>query len=93
MKEESVKSLFKARWHEKYNEILEVIENIDELYDYLLVSANKNFTLYNNVIGVEQTWYTVDKIYQIKTYEGQVEYLYNWLKARVEWINNNIDSL
>ena len=92
MKEREVATLFKNRWHEKYESILEIVNTIHEIYDYLEDSASRNFKIHD-VIGKEYTWYTVDEVYNIKTYEGQVEYLYNWLIKRIEWINNNVDSL
>lgn len=92
MKDREVVNLFKKRWHEKYEDILKIINTIPEIYDYIEDSALRNFKIHD-VIGKEKTWYTVDKVYNIKTYEGQVEYLYNWLLDRVEWINNNVDSL
>lgn len=92
MKDKEIAKRFVDRWHEKYEEICEIIETIPEIYDYIEASALANFSIHD-VIGKERTWYTVDAVYNIKTYSGQVEYLYNWLTERVEWINNNVDSL
>ena len=92
MQDKDFVELYIKRWHEKYSEIMELIETIYDTYEYIEESALRNFEV-DDVIGKEYTWYTVDKIYKIKTYEGQVDYLYNWLKERAEWINNNIASL
>lgn len=92
MKDPKVANKFVERWHEMYEYILEMVESVYDIYDYIEDSALRNFEV-DDVIGKEKTWYTVDEVYNIKTYKGQVDYLYNWLTERVEWINNNIDSL
>ena len=92
MKDPKVANRFVERWHKKYEDILEMVDSVYEIYDFIVDSAYRNFEV-DDVIGKEKTWYTVDAVYNIKTYEGQVDYLYNWLVSRVKWINMNIDSL
>lgn len=86
------KANLKARWNELYeSQIKTLLDKIYPAVDSIAKSRLQNFLIWD-VIGKNQDWYTAPEIYDIKTYEGQVYFLYNYLKIRMEWLNNEINQ-
>jgi len=87
------KAHLKARWNEIYEDhILSLLDQIYPAVDSIAKSRYKNFQRWD-VIGKNRDWYTADEIYDLKTYEEQVWFLYNYLDVRINWMNTNIQLL
>ena len=63
-----------------------------ETLEIINYSAYKNFTKRNNIIGQENEWYTATETLNRKTYEEQVQFLYDYLKVRIYWLNTVINN-
>ena len=88
----SFRENLKARWNDVYDNVIEVV--LDEtLYasDLITQSRYNNFELWD-IIGKEESWYTSPEIYDLKTYDEQVWFLYDYLKTRIEWMNEEINK-
>lgn len=82
-----------TRWNEIYSTLLEPLPlRIFETMEIIGYSAHKNFTKWNNIIGQENEWYTATETLNRKTYEEQVQFLYDYLKVRINWLNTNINN-
>ena len=83
----------KNRWNELYPTLLKEIPNeVFRTFNVICYSAYNNFNKWNNIIGQEYVWYTCVETHNRKTYEEQVQYLYNFLDVRIEWLNNNFNE-
>lgn len=92
MKYPGFKENLKTRWNELYeSEIKTLLDKIYPAADSIAKSRFQNFMTWD-VIGKNQDWYTAPEIYDIKTYEGQVYFLYHYLEVRMEWLNNEINQ-
>lgn len=79
------------RWNEIYEDVIEVV--LDEIFyasDLITQSRYNNFELWD-IIGKEVDWYTSPEVYDLKTYDEQVWFLYDYLKTRIEWINEELN--
>ena len=87
----SFRENLKDRWNEVYEDTIEVV--LDEIFyasDLITQSRYNNFELWD-IIGSEQDWYTSPEIYDLKTYDEQVWFLYDFLKTRIEWIDGELN--
>lgn len=92
MKYESFQQSLKERWNEIYDEILiELPNNVLEASNSFTASRYHNFELWD-IIGKDDAWYVSDELYVLNTYDEQVWFLYDFLKVRVEWLNNEINN-
>jgi len=83
----------KARWNEIYEEhILGLLDQIYPAVDSIAKSRHENFERWD-IIGKNQEWYTAPEVYDLKTYEEQVWFLYHYLEVRIAWMNTNIQYL
>lgn len=83
----------KERWNELYESaILPVLDDVFETSDSITYSRYQNFELWH-IIGINFDWYTAPEIYELKTYDEQVWFLYDYLKTRIEWLNTEINGL
>lgn len=89
MEDEAFREKFKARWLEKKDALLSAAEmSISENSRKVYASQRENFRVWAN-LGFKngyQSWATAS----IDTYDGQVEYLGDFIKKRAEWIDANI---
>ncbi len=89
MDDEDFRAALKARWFEVRDTLLDAAnKSIDRNMAKIDLSAEENFARWDIwywKIG-NQSWET----YYIKTYNGQVEYIRNFLAKRAEWIDDNI---
>jgi hypothetical protein len=82
----------KARWNEIYDsQIQDMVDSIYPLSDSIAKSRYENFSRWD-VIGKNYEWYTSTEVYAAKTYEEQVEILYNYLVVRKAWMNEEINK-
>ena len=81
------------RWNEIYPTLLKPLPmKVFETLEIINYSAYKNFTKWNNIIGQENEWFTATETLNRKTYEEQVQFLYDYLKVRIDWLNTVINN-
>ena len=81
------------RWNEIYPTLLKPLPmKVFETLEIINYSAYKNFTKWNNIIGQENEWFTATETLNRKTYEEQVQFLYDYLKVRIDWLNTVINK-
>ena len=81
------------RWNEIYPTLLKPLPmKVFETLEIINYSAYKNFTKWNNIIGKENEWFTATETLNRKTYEEQVQFLYDYLKVRIDWLNTVINN-
>lgn len=81
------------RWNEIYLTLLKPLPmKVFETMEIIGYSAHQNFTKWNNIIGQENEWYTATETLNRKTYEEQVQFLYDYLKVRIDWLNTAINN-
>lgn len=82
----------KARWNEIYDhQIKDMVDSIYPIADSIAKSRVENFSRWD-VIGKNYEWYTSTEVYAAKTYEEQVEILYDYLMIRKVWMNEEINK-
>jgi hypothetical protein len=85
-------SALKARWNEIYDvQIQALVDDIYPASDRIAKSRYDNFFLWD-VIGKNNEWYTSTEVLAAKTYEEQMEILYNYLMIRKDWMNTEINN-
>lgn len=89
MEDENFRAALKARWFEVRDKLLDTAyRSIEKNRAKIEASAKENFAVWDIwywKIG-DQSWET----YEIKTYDGQVEYVKNFLAKRAKWMDENI---
>ena len=79
------------RWNEVYSDIILKIDNrVYELYNKYIYDVKANFIRWDT-IG-DEYWRSPKSIEKLKTYNGQVRYLLDWLEDRVVWMNETISA-
>jgi len=81
----------KERWNEVYDDI--ILTTLDQVFyvsDSITYSRYQNFIKWD-IIGINNQWYTATEIYDLKTYDLQVWFLYDYLEERIEWLNEEIN--
>jgi hypothetical protein len=92
MQYDSFKEHFKDRWNELYEPVIKPLLNrIFATSDQMTYSVHENFERWD-IIGSNYDWYTAPEIYDIKTYEEQVWFLYDYLDQRMEWLDSEINK-
>lgn len=77
-----------ARWYQVYSTILpDFFESILEIGEKNKAAVQHNFERWP-ILGT-YVWPNPKEIVAIDTYEGQIEYLYNYLIIRATWLNEN----
>lgn len=90
---EEFRQAVKDRWNELYDsEIQALLQNVHRFSDQLTYSQYRNYELWD-VIGVDNNWYTAPELLEITTYDGLVWALYDWLDARIAWLDEAINEL
>lgn len=92
MKDERFRARLEERWFEVRDTLLETAErSIAENKAKIYASQKENFKRWSN-LGYKngyQSWATAN----IGTYDGQIEYLRDFLQKRAEWIDENIANI
>ncbi len=92
MKYPSFRANLKARWNEIYeSNILSLLDQIYPTSDSIAKSRYLNFNKWD-IIGKNWDWYTAQEVYDAKTYEDQMWFLYYYLDTRIHWLNNEIQK-
>jgi hypothetical protein len=88
MKYPSFRANLKARWNEIYeSNILSLLDQIYPTSDSIAKSRYLNFNKWD-IIGKNWDWYTAQEVYDAKTYEDQMWFLYYYLDTRIHLLNN-----
>ena len=88
----SFKENLKTRWNEIYNnQIQDLLGNVYPSANSIAKSRYLNFIRWD-VIGSWEDWYTAPEILEADTYQKQLEFLYNYLYIRIEWLNQEINN-
>lgn len=83
----------KTRWNEVYDDLIYTLPlQVFEVSNKIGYSAKRNFEVWNNVLGQENEWYTAYETYVRGTYEEQLQFLHDFLKARISWLNSSINN-
>jgi hypothetical protein len=77
--------LIKNRWNSVKDYALETVEHISFMANTYKDEFNKNFELWD--IFSQQINREPSEVMKIKSFEGQVEYLTNWLTKRIDWLD------
>ena len=86
------KENLKTRWNEIYDyQIKDLIDSVYPSANAISKSRYENFQRWD-IIGTWQDWYTAPEILEADTYQKQLEFLYNYLEIRVEWLNEEINK-
>ncbi len=83
-----------ARWSE-LDSLLENVKNSVYTYSNEQKTANeRNFALWSKLDGdkLKKINCENDNVLSLTTYEEQIDYLYNWLDKRIDWLDTNIKS-
>lgn len=88
---------FKAALKERWNEVKEAIykkamETIDSNLLNIGLSAKENFTVWPEILGAKLQFEN-KKTAAIDTYEGQVEYLKEYIDKRFGWMDETINAM
>ncbi len=93
MKYQSFQEALKERWNEVFDDIIiKILDNIYLFVDEIARSRHLNFQKWD-VIGINDEWYTAPEILELKTYEEQVWFLFNYLEIRISWLNQEVNYL
>jgi hypothetical protein len=81
------------RWNQVYEDhILSLLDQVHLISDSMALSVHENFELWD-IIGKNNEWYTVPEILESDTYAKQVWFVYDYLEARISWLNDAINQL
>lgn len=93
LKDKNFTDKLKARWEEVGEELYNTaIKTIDESEALIGISAEDNFTVWNNCLGVSLQ-YEAYRITEMKTYGEQVEYLRDFVNNRYAWMDETISDM
>lgn len=83
----------KARWDEVGEELYHTaMATIDEAEQNVSASAKENFIRWPNVLG-NKIQYEHNKTANVSTYEGQLQYLRDFIQKRYEWMDETIEKM
>jgi len=83
----------KDRWNEIYAyEIQALLANVYPVAISITYSRFLNFQKWD-IIGSWSDWYTAPEVFEAKTYEEQIAFLYDYLLTRSIWLNQEINRL
>lgn len=89
LEDPAIRQRLKDRWAEiKDHQIEGLFTMISDTEKLLKASATENFNRWS-ILGKE-VWPRVEGFETRTTYQSEVDFLVNWLKQRVEWLNKNI---
>ena len=89
----SFQSALKNRWNEVYDDaILAILDEIWPTADAMTYSRYQNFERWD-IIGSNYDWYTAPEVYDLKTYDEQVWFVYDYMNERITWLNQAINEL
>lgn len=91
LKDPEFKALFKARWEEVKDVLLETaMEEIDSSYELLFPSAMENFERWD-ILG-RKVAFEPQSTSRYPTYESQMDYLRDFLEQRAAWISSQVEN-
>jgi hypothetical protein len=86
-------ALLKKRWEEVRERIYQTaMATIDEAQQEVFPSAERNFERWDGILG-KKIQYENKNCALIGTYEGQLEYLRDFVKKRYEWMDKTINAM
>ena len=89
--DETFAAEFKARWNDvKRNLLGKTFDRIDETAKLLDKSQAMNFARWQ-ILGV-YVWPNAGDVRERDTYQKEVDYLKEWLRARIEWMDGEINK-
>ena len=91
MKYDGFRQHLKERWNEVYEDVVAMKESVYPESDAIAHSRYRNFQTWD-IIGKNYEWYTSTEVYEAKTYEAQLALLYDWLEARIAWMDEAIND-
>ncbi|OHE40535.1 MAG: hypothetical protein A2Y16_01225 [Tenericutes bacterium GWF2_57_13] len=91
MKYEVFREHLKNRWNDVYADAIAMLESVYPESDAIARSRYSNFQRWD-IIGKNYEWYTSTEVYEAKTYEEQLALLYDWLEARIAWMDEAIND-
>jgi len=87
------KNKFAKRWNELKNNILSyetISKFIDDCVNKISDAKTRNFEKWNQCFdGVTYIWPNKNKF---TSYEAEINYLKNWIKQRLDWLNKNVPA-
>ena len=87
------KNKFAKRWNELKNNILSyetISKFIDDCVNKISDAKTRNFEKWNQCFdGVTNIWPNKNKF---TSYEAEINYLKNWIKQRLDWLNKNVPA-
>jgi hypothetical protein len=93
MKYPAFQAALKTRWNALFTTQIQLLpQRIYPTVDSIARSRYTNFLTWD-VIGHNQEWYTTPEVLAAVTYEEQVKFLYDYLSARIAWLNTTINAL
>ncbi len=91
MQYDSFKLKLKLRWNEIYDDVSNVLNNVYLVSNDIILSRNKNFDKWN-VIGKTNGWYSTDEITALNSYDEEIYFIYQFLKTRIEWMDEEFNT-
>jgi len=91
MKYDGFRQRLQARWNEVYDDVVAMLESVYPESDAIAHSRYRNFETWD-IIGKNYEWYTSTEVYEAQTYEEQLALLYDWLEARIAWMDGAIND-
>lgn len=92
MQNDGFRAHLKSRWLEIYDhQIQDLIESIYPIANSISKSRYENFIRWD-VIGSWEDWYTAPEVLAADTYQKQVQFLYDFLRTRTIWLNEEISD-
>ncbi len=91
LKDPEFQALFKARWEEVRDVLLETaMKEIESSYETLYPSAMENFQRWD-ILG-RKVAFEPKSTSRYPTYESQMDYLKDFLEARAAWISSQVEN-
>ncbi len=93
LEDEAFITQLKARWAEVGETLYTTaMATIDEASTSVSPSAEENFSRWTGVLG-KKTQYENYRVYKISTYEGQLQYLRDFIDKRYKWMDKTINAM
>ncbi len=86
-----IRDRFRTRYFEIYYTIIpDLLEAVNRLGDAMVPMANRNFNRWD-ILG-HYVWPNPQAMVDRNTYRGQLEYVYDYIEARAEWIYHAVQT-
>ena len=85
--------LVRERWEEiRENQLLEMVEKIEYLTYHYIEAFYRNFERHPILGTGEAVWRNHERVLEIDTFMGQIEYLFEFMEARANWFSDFLSS-